>query len=141
MIKMDDTILAIWCIEIRAESDGNWLACLSKRPNGYELEYRFRWYVDDVTYDSADRRNFFCIQFGKVYLTDTEAIHHGREIFDLTRRSLAKNPAGNATFPYTWELIRGARSTDEFVDALAAMPGMHMRKITEQEAERLQSRH
>jgi hypothetical protein len=135
MITMDENILAVWVIEIRSyPSEGNWMASLSKTKDGFALTYRFRWYVDEKAHDSADKRNWYRIDFGPPHAHTTgDALRHGREIYDMTIRSLGKH----ATVPHSWELIRGARSVEEFCDALTLMPGMHQRKISEKEAQEL----
>lgn len=127
MIKMDNSVLAIWCVEIRGESDGNWMATLMKGEKGeYRMEYRFRWYRDDKHHHSEDKRSFFTVQFNPEITSDAKAIEHGHEVYEVARKQ------SNSTI--SWELVRGARSTDEFVDALASMPGVRMKRF-ESEAE------
>lgn len=130
-IQMTDQTLAIWCIEIRQAGgdEGNWMGFLQRQEKGYLFEYRFRWYVDDKKHDSADRRSFYTIAFNPMTFTpgvaaDMEAVRHGREIFEIT-----KTMEGSMS---SWELVRGARSMEEFMDALASMPGVSMKKVKSQ---------
>lgn len=128
-INLDDSVLAMWAVELRSgEMKGNWMALLSKdEAQGYLLQFRFRWYRDEKVSDSEDQRTFYTARFNPKITTDAQAIAHARAAYEHTR---CDQPGG-------WELIRGARSMEEFTDALAEMPGIHVSKITNEEAEKM----
>lgn len=129
--QLDDRVLAIWCFEL---SGGNWMAFLYKEPAGYVMEYRFRWYRDDKVHDSKDKRNWYRMAFNLLDLPkgDEEAVKHGREVYEFLKTE-TKSSAG-------WELIRGARSSDEFIEMLRTMPGVSYKVISDTQAKELKIR-
>jgi hypothetical protein len=128
MIKLDDNLLAMWVVEIRqGDLEGNWMASLSKRESGYELDYRFRWYVDDKAHDSEDKRDFFVARLNPAITEEKMAIEHGHEYYEFMKKHAGREVN-------SWELIRGARTTKEFAEVLKRMPGMHTKTLTEEEA-------
>lgn len=107
---------------------------LQKQEKGYLFEYRFRWYVDDKVHGSADRRSFYTIAFSPMTFTpgaelDEEAVRHGREIFEITKKMDGSTSS--------WELVRGKRTMDEFMELMATMPGIHMKIVSEKEAKEM----
>lgn len=114
-LQLGESTLGVWSVFFRT---GNWLAHLAGNAEGrYELTYRFRWYRDAlIGRDSKDERNFYRVTF-KDALDAPSALARAREIFSIVQSA-----------PFTeraWELLRGARSVEEFASLLGEMPGMH----------------
>lgn len=128
-IKIDsDRVLGAWSIELRLREhgkacDGNWLAFLVREEKGYTLQFRYRWYVDERVTDSKDRRSFYTAEFGRRAVTESEAIERARGYFEVIR--------SHGHSEQCWELLRGARTGDEFMEALRTMPGMHIGEPTQ----------
>lgn len=114
-IEIGDNTIAMWCIELG--NAGNWLAHLARGgPNGkYLLDYRFRYYVDDLVQNSRDRRNWYRGELSG--RSDDEMLRKLRRVFDEMRGAMGGRG---------WELVRGARSVEEFTRALGKMPGIHV---------------
>lgn len=111
-LELGEGTLGMWYVCL---TDGNWLAHLARtEPGQYELTYRFRWYRDErIGGDSKDVRHFYRGALKSVAI-DTAALHLTREIFEIVK-SL---PIAKAS----WELLRGARSIEEFTHLLTGMP-------------------
>jgi hypothetical protein len=113
MIEVGECTIGLWSVSLPA---GDWLQHLGVMPDGtYEIVYRFRWYRDDKTFDSADEKRWFRI---RTKTGESEA--HALEVARYAYGTLNKLGAH-------WELMRGARSSQEFADVLLAMPGMTAR--------------
>lgn len=134
-MKLDDSVIAMWQIELRLKQedvvcDGNWMAILSKEADRFVLQYRFRWYQDDkIGAESQDKRNFYLVKMNPEITDPLEAIKHAREIYDLTRSKMESC--------HSWELLRGERSWDEYIELMGTMPGMYMKTISEKEAKEM----
>lgn len=134
-MKLDDSVVAMWQIELRLKAEdvaveGNWVAILSKDDKGYVLDFRYRWYRDDeIGQDSKDTRHFYQARMGAEITDDDAAVRHAREVYDFTRKKSESS--------HSWELVRGKRTMDEFMELMATMPGMHMKKVSKKEAKKM----
>lgn len=113
-LTVTEATVGMWSVDLLI---ANWLAELARGENGkHVLTYRTRFYRDQKIFDSADQRTFHQAELSG---TEQEVLRKVRVIFDELR---------NATPPHHgWELIRGARSVEEFLAVLGDMPDMHMR--------------
>ena len=121
-IHIDDSTLAMWHCEIPR---GNFTGALRRtdKPRTFQFDWRFRHYRDDVIGpESKDIRNEYTAELANT--TEREAI---AVLHDLWAELHEKaGPECGA-----WELIRGARSAEEFFDQLVSMPSMHARSAEE----------
>ena len=128
MMKLNDSVLAMWQIELRMKAedvkvDGNWVGILSKDEKGYVLDFRYRWYRDEeIGPQSKDTRHFYQARMGTEITSDDAAVRHAREVYDFTRKKSEST--------LCWELVRGERTMDEFMELMAKMPGMHMTTVS-----------
>lgn len=113
-IELDDSLVAIWNAAL---PNGDFLCGLRRRPTGgWEALYRFRYYRDDKLFeDSADERHWYKVTFRHAPSED-EVIAELRSMMDLLPQP-------------QWEILRGARSTEEFAKLLYAMPGIHHKTV------------
>jgi hypothetical protein len=115
-VLLNDDILAVWFLDVSETS--NWLAALSKHPLGTRLSGRMRYYERNSPPDSEDQKEWFeeisrdCPE---------EAIERVR----ARLRSQSRFAQGN---PY--ELIRGKRTLDEFVEEFLRAPFVHVSHLT-----------
>jgi hypothetical protein len=116
MIEINEHALAMWGVELVG---GNWMALLARTDveGVLELTYRFRWYRDDII--GPDTQDVFRGERRRGRVPEAEGIKTLRALWDELRAAVPGHGA--------WELLRGARSLEEFGDALTAMPGMHTR--------------
>jgi len=59
MLKLDENVVGIWYVQL---PEGDWLASVFMEDDKPCLEYRFRYYVDDKSFDSADEKNWYRMQ-------------------------------------------------------------------------------
>src|SRR5689334_14910683 len=112
-IVIDETARAIWHVDLMI---GNWIGVLSNTDGKLEVRYRFRWFRDTlIGPESKDIRNFYTATF--TGSSEDEAIKSARELFEAL---LERSPERKG-----WELIRGARSYEEFFDDFMKMPSIH----------------
>lgn len=114
-IALTDATLALWSAEY---PNGNWMAHLARgaEAGSYDLTVRRRAYVDDKLWpESADELRSWMVRFKSA--SDAAAIERTRLCWKMLASNSGSEPA--------WELVRGLRTLDEFVTALAAQPGIH----------------
>lgn len=134
-MKLDESVLAMWQIELRLKAEdvaveGNWVGILSKDKKGYVLDFRYRWYRDEkIGTESKDTRHFYEARMGTEITSDDAAVRHAREVYEFTRKQSGST--------MSWELVRGKRTMDEFMELMAKMPGMHMKVVNEKEAKEM----
>lgn len=56
MIKFSEDTIGVWYVQI---PEGDWLASIFKEDGKPCLVYRFRYYVDDKSFDSDDEKNWY----------------------------------------------------------------------------------
>jgi hypothetical protein len=112
-IVVSENTVAMWSIQIDSTMD--WLAHLSRteQPDKFHFIYRLRTYVDDKIFDSEDRKSW---REGTLTGPEPEVLRKLRVIFEEL--------LGHSTAMRGWELLRGQRSVEEFLDALTEMPNM-----------------
>ena len=54
-IELTEKIVGIWFVDLDNESD--WLGAMERTDEGYQVTYRFRYYVDDKAHDSDDKKS------------------------------------------------------------------------------------
>jgi hypothetical protein len=116
-MELDERTLGFWCVEL---GHGNWLAHLTQDRDGeLILTYRFRWYRDDKTFDSADERKWYTVR---------PRDRNKSKMIEVIREMFQKLCEANGHSG--WELLKGERSFDEFLALLAEMPGISMKETT-----------
>ena len=115
-IELGDPTVAIWCVELPG---GNLMMHLGRiTDTHFALDLRFRWYRDDKIHDSDDDRSWYrCEPHGR----EADVLHKARRVFEHYRALVGSTG---------WELIRGARTADEFADLLKQMPGIHFKQVS-----------
>lgn len=125
IFAVDDKTVGIWHVEFGV---GNWMLVARQEDNGsFSAVMRFRNYVDNKTFNSQDRKSTYSIKMGRNITKVSEAIDHVRETVALiivSMKVLGKNRDVSS-----WELLRGARTGEELMEALEHMPGMHVLKV------------
>jgi hypothetical protein len=124
-IEFNDDLEAIWRVDY---DGGNWLAALSHMPppaEGFEILYRFRWYVDgDLTRESKDIRNWYGTSITGVSLQDA------MKRVAILARKIAEVRGGRL-----YQLFREGRNTADFMAAFASMPDTHSQTLEREPGE------
>jgi hypothetical protein len=122
-IEFTDALQALWFVEIPG---GDWLCGLYSRRDGrFDMTYRFRWYRGPAVWDSNDVKNWFEAT-GDDY---SQCLHGIREMI----KGMRSAGAGES-----WELLRGTKTTREFIEELRKTPFAHTKKVSQAEFEQMQ---
>lgn len=113
--EINESTVGLWSVDLGPY--GNILAHMARQADGSILiVVRLREYRDNVMGpESKDKRTWYEI---KTKNGEARAIEKVRRAVEMWRRT-------QPTACGSWELLRGARSLDEFAELLMAMPGMH----------------
>lgn len=125
MAEIDENILALWFVSLPdGLNSGDWLASLHRMPGADTLilNYRFRWYETEGAWDGLDRKSMYR---GTLTASVNEAID---KVSNMSR--IVAQQSGSER----WELIRGKMPLDEFERKFTALPFVHSRTISEEEA-------
>jgi hypothetical protein len=116
-IEIGEATIGMW--SIRVNDYMNWLAHLAREPNGdFLFTYRFRHDNDDDPHCNW-------------YKGTVRGVKSEHEAIERVRRAVSQMLDSDESM-VGWELLKGARSIEEFSRALAQMPGITMRKVGEQ---------
>lgn len=112
-IEFNEQIRAIWFVQVNSSVD--WLAAVQEpAPGKARLVYRFRYYADAEIWDTKDVKNWYA--FTGQY---PELLNTVREMAELMAEARGARLC---------ELIRGARSLEEFADLFSSQPFAHVKK-------------
>ncbi|MFL6600760.1 MAG: hypothetical protein ACJ8R9_05460 [Steroidobacteraceae bacterium] len=111
-ILLNEDILAVWFVDVSETS--NWCAALSKHPLGTRLMGRMRYYERNSPPDSEDQKDWF-----EEILRDSP-----EEAIEKVRARFRSASAFAQSKPY--ELIRGNRTLDDFVEEFLQAPFIHV---------------
>jgi len=113
-IVISEKIVGIWLVNLDNESD--WLGAVEKTEEGHKLTYRFRYYVDDKTHDSEDRKNWYG---GDITgQTDEHIVDVMRQVTQLMAKRF-----DNAEID---EILMGNKNLDEFMKEFTDLPATHV---------------
>ena len=115
MIEFNDQLLAIWFLPIDEKRD--WMAGVSRVDAGrFRFVYRIRYYNPKSVnpHDGMDRRS--------EYSATIDGVDEAMAMEKL--RTIARLLTEHAEGPL-YELIRGARTVDEFAEELMRQPWAH----------------
>lgn len=123
--ELTERTLGIWYTDIEngGATVGNWIATVEHGLDGgaYRLIYRFRWYRDKKTFDSADERSG-----GEVHSADLE------KLLTCCRLMLKCHGARGSS---TYELLRGADTVEQFMQRVIHAPFAHVKQVSKEEYE------
>ena len=122
---LDESVLAIWYYDFPG---GNFMANMRRlEPGRLKVTYRFRYHRDDKAFDSADEKNWY------------EGIW--RDVRDEALAVEAFGAACREAAPTkVYQIIRGNRTLDEFMDEFLAQPFINMRPATPEELDTMNRR-
>lgn len=122
IFTIDEHTVGIWQIEF---PDGNWMAVVNEQaPGEFHGVMRFRWYRDDKAFNSSDVKRSYEMTTSSV--STQEVIEKMRAVVEQIRGVMHARTKRECP---TWELLRGARTPDELMEALAGMPGINMLRV------------
>lgn len=121
-IIFDEKIVALWYVALTPKQD--WMAAVRELvpDEKYELKYRFRYHVDDLIFDSEDRRNWY-----EGTLTGT------RSFVIIGMKTVAaalQTKSGGKLFEYMND-----KGMEDFMRRFQDAPFVHMRQVTVKDGE------
>lgn len=108
-INVSENTLAVWHASMK---DGDFIAALNKVGDKLRLEYRFREYVDDKVWDSADRKRF--------YYKEADNTQENIDLLFAIMRT-----GGRAFSDDFEEVVRGDKTFKQFSEEFLMMDGLH----------------
>lgn len=118
MIVLNEKSLGIWFMQVSPDAD--WMGHLGLNDEGeYEFIYRHRYYVDNKTHDSDDKKSWYK---GTVLTKDTPV-----DVVITLVQSVVKtmsNFHGDSTMP-VHELLMGDKTIKEFTAEFKKLPFVH----------------
>jgi hypothetical protein len=115
-IQVDENTLWVGYTETKG---GNWIGAINKCPEGFDLTYRFRYYEDDKTFESKDRKSWYS------FIAPPDA--NPNELIEVVHELLFMMASAHKRTPY--EAVRGNRDYKEFSDDFARFPNMNRQKV------------
>jgi hypothetical protein len=99
---------------------GNWIGAINKQPDGsFDLTYRWRYYEDDLTFESKDRKSWYN------FVSPPES--DPKEIVEVVHDLLFTMAEAMKQTPY--EAVRGDRTYKEFCDDFEKFPNMNRQRV------------
>ncbi len=115
-IVLSEHTLGIWFVSLGKESD--WLGSVWKTDEGYEVVYRFRYYVDDKTFDSEDTKHWYSTKISKDNADDDKVIKTMRDMAEMLWA---------ASGGKRYELMMGRGGVEEFMVEYEKLPFVSMK--------------
>ncbi len=81
MIELTEHTIGIWFVTLGEK--GDWLGSVWKTDKGYEIAYRFRYYVDDKTFDSEDKKHWYKSEISKDSGDEAKVIQVMRDVSEV----------------------------------------------------------
>lgn len=118
-IELTDKTIGVWAVSLNDESD--YLAALWRDDDGnFVMEYRFRYYVDDKTFDSKDRKNWYRCEVQADKTSEDKVI----EVMRLSARMLWKSSGGKR-----YEIMMDEGGIERMMEDMARWPMISMQTV------------
>lgn len=117
-IEVTERTIGIWYL-ILDGGGSDWMAGMWREDDGIHLSYRFRYYRDDKFDEtSEDKKNWYSMVTGETAQKSIMAVR------DLIKAMQNELDAGRS-----WEILKGERSIEEFMEEFSSMPWTHITRI------------
>jgi hypothetical protein len=131
-IKMDEKIVGVWFL---GGDEQDWMGGLRDEGDHYSFTYRFRYYAPDCAnkttpFDGADRKSWYAAKINK-------SVPHEKLIGvpRLLLEELVKQGFGDKQ---RGEVLNEG-DFDDFLTRFSQQPWAHMKKVTAEEAKKMNS--
>lgn len=124
MIEFTERTIGVWYCELDGSQD--YLCSVWRtEEGGLVCKYRFRYYVDDKSFDSDDKKNWYEMELKKSdFAAEQHLIANMRMVVDL----LGKSSGGE-----TYELMMDDGGIDAFIERFKDMPFASTKEISKDE--------
>jgi len=123
-IELSEKTIGVWAVSIDAESD--WLGACWRDGDNYVMAYRFRYYVDDLTFDSKDRKNWYECKVSVSENSEDHVVAAMRE----SARLLWEKSGGKR-----YEIMMDGGGIDRMLEDMANWPMVSMKVVPHDEVE------
>jgi len=123
-LELSERTIGIWSVDLMNGSD--WLGSVWREGNQYVMEYRFRYHVDDKTFDSKDKKNWYRAKIAANTTTEDELISAIRTIVKVMWQV-----SGGKRY----EILMGSGGAPEMMAELKKWPSISMLTLTPEQAE------
>lgn len=125
MIEFTDNTIGVW-FAVLPNNSGDWMAHLETLPDGkLQMKYRFRYYdkedPDNDPFSGKDRKVWMKGVTDKTEEEAIDAIHLMMKMMTAERK---------------WEVLKGERTAQEFMEEFMKLPFAHAKQVTQEEYER-----
>ena len=117
-IELTDKTIGIWAVWLTDDSD--WLCSAWVEDDNYVIAYRFRYYVDDKTFDSDDRKSWYRYQI--------PVQSGGEQKVAVICRTVAES-LWRASGGKRYEIMMASGGIMELMAALEKWPMISMKKV------------
>lgn len=115
-IEFSDKTIGIWAVDLMNGSD--FLGGVWRDGDNYVMEYRFRYYVDDKTFDSEDKKNWYSAEIPTDRASEDDVVGAMREVVKM----MWKGSGGQR-----YELLMGSGGVDQMMAELKKWPMISMK--------------
>lgn len=120
-IELSERTVAIWFIQL--EPDQDWLASVYTTEEGeVKAEYRFRYYVDDKSFGSDDKKSWYS-------LNTSASVSQALEIFREAYNKLSELSSGEH-----YEILMDETGIDGFMEKFKQLPFFNGIELSTNEA-------
>ncbi len=123
-IEISENTVGIWAVDLMNGSD--FLGSVWREGDRYILEYRFRYYVDNETFDSKDKKNWQRMEVPTDRATEEQMIRAMRTVVE----ALWKGSGGKR-----YETLIGPGGAKQVMADMTKWPSISVMKLTAAEAE------
>ncbi len=116
MIELTDKTIGIWSVDLMNGSD--WLGAARKDGDQYVIEYRFRYHVDDLAFDSKDKKSW--------YRLSLPAAQYGRDTVIAVVRQIVE-AIWIASGGKRYEILMAEGGINELMGRLETWPSISMK--------------
>jgi len=114
-IEFSDKTIGIWAVDLMNGSD--FLGGVWRDGDNYVMEYRFRYYVDDKTFDSEDKKNWYSAEIPTDRASEDDVVGAMREVVKM----MWKGSGGQR-----YELLMGSGGVEQMMAELKKWPMISM---------------
>lgn len=122
-IELTDKTVGVWYMQLSEESD--YLAAATETDDGIKITYRFRYYKDNKTFGSDDKKNWY------EWVTKESK----EKVIEVMRSLVTGMRRRDGNIPLTdcHELLMSEEGIEEFMEVFGSMPFTDTMTLSENE--------
>jgi hypothetical protein len=111
-IELSEKTIGVWYMQVTQDSD--FLGAATEVDDGFEITYRFRYYKDDKTFGSDDRKNWY----------EWKTSESKEKVIEIMRGVITRMRQKDGNIPVSdcHELLMNEDGIEEFMEVFTSMP-------------------